>query len=85
MPTTISDDDRRGLSVEVTITVNENLHIISHRIRGTSGNLDFDQSVVAQLDRLREQNLEIPDPPVLERGIWLNRPFTLRFRGRDAR
>ena len=85
VPTTISDEDRRGLSVEVTITVNENLKIITHRLRGTSGNLDFDQSVVSQLERLREQNLEIPDPPVLERGIWLNRPFTLRFRGRDAR
>ena len=85
VPTTINDETRRQLTVEVSLTVDENLHIVTHRLRGTSGNLDFDQSVVSHLDRLREQEIEIPDPPVLERGIWLNRPFTLRFHGRDAR
>lgn len=85
VPTTISDEEREGLTVEVTLDVNENLRIVSHRLRGTSGNPDFDQSVTAHLDRMQAQNIEIPDPPVLEREIWLARPFTLRFRGRDAR
>ncbi len=85
IPTTISDEERRDLSVEATIEVADNLRITSFRLRGQSGNADFDQSVVHQLERLRRDNLEIPEPPMLERDRWVGRPFTLRFRGRDAR
>lgn len=85
IPTTISDEERRNLSVEATIEVADNLRITNFRLRGESGNPDFDQSVINQLERLRRENLEIPEPPMLERDQWVGRPFTLRFRGRDAR
>ncbi len=84
IPTTISDEERRDLTVEATIEVADNLRITRFRLRGQSGNPDFDQSVIDQLERLRRENLEIPEPPMLERDRWVGRPFTLRFRGRDA-
>lgn len=85
VPTTISDEERRELVHEVWVTVDENLEIIRIRPAGTSGNPDFDQSVISHLERLRDADEQIPDPPVLERPMWLNTPFKLRYRGRDAR
>ncbi|MEM9073879.1 MAG: cell envelope integrity protein TolA, partial [Myxococcota bacterium] len=85
LATTISDEDRRSLSVEATIEVADNGRITNFRLRGESGNPDFDQSVIDQLERLRRENLEIPEPPMLERDQWIGTPFTLHFRGRDAR
>ena len=85
VPTTITEEQRRDLSVEATIQVAENLQIISVRIRGTSGNPDFDQSVVAQIERLRANNIEVPEPPLAVRPRYVGAPFTLRFHGRNAR
>lgn len=85
VPTTITEEQRRELSVEATIQVAENLQIVSVRIRGTSGNPDFDQSVVAQIERLRSNNVEVPEPPLAVRPRYVGAPFTLRFHGRNAR
>lgn len=84
VPETISRDDLQNLNVEVTITVGEDLQIQDFRLRGASGNADFDQSVLGQLERLRLANTPIPEPPILVRTRYVGAPFTLRFRGRHA-
>jgi hypothetical protein len=84
VPETISRDDLQGLSVEVTISVREDLQLQEFRLRGTSGNADFDQSVLGQLERLRAENAAIPEPPLLVQSRYVGAPFTLRFRGRHA-
>jgi hypothetical protein len=84
VPETISRDDLQNLNVEVTITVGEDLQIQEFRLRGSSENADFDQSVLGQLERLRLSNATIPDPPILVRSRYVGAPFTLRFRGRHA-
>ena len=85
VPTTINEEEQRGLSVEVSIDVADSLELVEFRLRGTSGNPDFDQSIVAQLERLRAANATIPEPPHAVRPQYVDHPFTLRFRGRDAR
>ena len=85
VPTTISEEDQQGLRVEVSIDVSEDLQIVGFRLRGESGNPDFDQSVNAQIERLRAANATIPEPPLAVRPQYVDQWFTLRFRGRDAR
>lgn len=84
VPETISRDQLQNLNVEVTITVGEDLQIQEFRLRGSSQNPDFDQSVLGQLERLRLSNTPIPEPPLLVRTRYVGAPFTLRFRGRHA-
>lgn len=84
VPETISRDQLQDLNVEVTITVGEDLQIQEFRLRGSSENADFDQSVLGQLERLRLSNETIPEPPILVRARYVGAPFTLRFRGRHA-
>ena len=84
VPTTISDEEKNNLSVEATIEISEGLKLVSSRLRGSSGNADFDQSVTAQLDRIRVQNFDVPEPPLEVRATYVGRPVTLRFRGRQA-
>lgn len=85
IPTTIDEEEQRGLRIEVSIDVSEELELVDFRLRGTSGNPDFDQSVTAQLERLRAANATIPEPPIAMRPQYVDQWFTLRFRGRDAR
>lgn len=84
VPETIDDEALRDLSVEVTIEVGEDLEIIRARLRGESGNPDFDASVEGQIERLRLSDATIPEPPLLVRPNYVGNPFTLRFRGRHA-
>ena len=85
VPTTIAESDQQTLRVEVSIDVGEDLQIVDFRLRGESGNPDFDQSVSAQIERLRAADATIPEPPLAVRPQYLDQWFTLRFRGRDAR
>jgi hypothetical protein len=85
IPTTIDEDEQRELRIEVSIDVNEELELVDFRLRGESSNPDFDQSVIAQLERLRAANATIPEPPIAMRPQYIDQWFTLRFRGRDAR
>ncbi|MBO6934354.1 MAG: TonB C-terminal domain-containing protein [Deltaproteobacteria bacterium] len=85
VPTTIDADEQRELRVEVSIDVSEDLELVDFRLRGSSSNPDFDQSVIAQLERLRAANATIPEPPIAMRPQYIDQWFTLRFRGRDAR
>jgi hypothetical protein len=84
VPETIDADALRDLTVEVTIRVGEDLEIVSGTLRGSSGNADFDASVLGQIERLRLSDAMIPEPPILVRPTYVGNPFTLRFRGRHA-
>jgi len=84
VPTTISDEEKENLSIEATLEVGEDLHLQDYQLRGTSGNPDFDQSVRAQLDRIQQLGLDVPEPPISVRPRYVGTPFTLRFRGRQA-
>ncbi len=84
VPTTISEEEQRSLVASVEIEVAENLEIDEFRIRSSSGNPDFDQSLIAQLERLKANNLTIPEPPLAVRPRYVGTPFTLRFSGRQA-
>lgn len=84
VPTTISDEERQALNVTVSIEVSEDLEIVEYRVGVSSGNPDFDQSVIAQIERLKANDLTIPEPPLAVRPQYVGNPFRLRFSGRHA-
>lgn len=84
VPTTISDEEQQDLAVTIAIEVGEDLEITTFRVGTTSGNADFDQSVIAQIERLKANDLTIPEPPILVRPQYVGTSFRLRFRGRHA-
>jgi outer membrane biosynthesis protein TonB len=85
VPTTISDEERRGLTAEVDVEITGDRQIADYRIRGSSGNALFDQSVLDRLQALKDSNAQVPEPPPEVASEYLGRTIGLRFRGRDAR
>lgn len=85
VPTVVTDDERRGLVCDVDVEIAGDRQITGYRIRGSSGNAIFDQSVLDRLQALRDANAQIPEPPPEVAGDYLGRTIGLRFRGRDAR
>lgn len=84
VPTTISDDELRGLHVVVLVTIAADTSITGWELRGSSGNSDFDESVRAQMTRLVAANPNIPAPPEEVASQYLGQVRQFSFNGRDA-
>jgi outer membrane biosynthesis protein TonB len=85
VPTTIPDAVVERLTTVVVIDVGADTRIEGFRVVRSSGNPDFDESVVAQMTRIRTNEGNIPPPPEEVAAQYLGREVTLNFRGRDAR
>ena len=86
IPTTISSDEAQDLVAYALVDVGDDLRITGFRIQRSSGNGDFDQSVIEQLTRLQARGEPIPPPPEEVAAQYIGRTIPpVRFRGRDAR
>ncbi len=85
VPTVIDAARRKQLVTEVDVRIAEDLRLLGVRLRKSSGESLFDQSVLDHLERLRAQGVSIPEPPVSVEERYRGRWIGLRFRGRDAR
>lgn len=85
VPTTVTDDERHALVVQVSVDVAANLRITGFRIRGEgSGNATFDGSVSQQFTRLMARGATLPEPPESVAPQYVGRTIVVRMRGRDA-
>lgn len=85
VPTTIADEVVQELVAVVIVDIADDTRITGFRLGRSSGNADFDQSVEAQMTRITQGASNIPPPPEEVAPQFLGRPFTVNFRGRDAR
>lgn len=83
IPSTMSESEVESLVTKVTVQITPQRLIGSFEIVGGSGEPLFDQSVVDNLQRLRESHAEIPEPPEEVAHQFLGQKITLRFKGRD--
>jgi len=83
IPSTMSESEVQSLVTKVTVQITPQRLIGSFEIVGSSGQPLFDQSVVDNLQRLRESHAEIPEPPDEVAHQFLGQKITLRFNGRD--
>ncbi len=84
VPTVLSDEERSHLTTEVDIDVGADLHITGSRVRHSSGNALFDQSVLDRLQQIEDGHTALPTPPPEVADQYVGRTIGLRFRGRDA-
>ncbi len=83
-PTTIDADELRALTCEVDVEISGDAHVAGFRVRRTSGNALFDQSVLDRLQQIQDGNTALPQPPAEVASQYLGQTIGLRFRGRDA-
>lgn len=84
VPTTIDDEEKRGLRTSVTIDIGQDMRVTGFRVVGPSGNPLFDQSVADRIQQVQESNTNLPDPPEEIAADYVGRTITLRFLGRHA-
>ena len=84
-PTLINPDALRGLVTDVDLSITGDARVGGYRLRHSSGNPLFDQSVLDRLQQLRESGEQLPQPPSDISRDYLGQTIGLRFRGRDAR
>jgi hypothetical protein len=85
VPSTLSDAERRKLTVEVDLKIAPDLRVADFRVRTESGAPLFDQSVLDHLASLQRSGATLPEPPLEVADQFLGRWIGLLFRGRDAR
>ena len=83
-PTTISDDVLSSLNAVASVTLSADGHLVSFEIARSSGDPDFDQSVLAQLQQLRDAGAPVPTPPASVADQYYGQTRNLRYNGRDA-
>jgi outer membrane biosynthesis protein TonB len=84
IPTTLSRDEARRLTVVVNVQIGGDLQIRSFEIRTSSGNPLFDDSAMQQLTRLQASSTPIPPPPEDVADQYVGRTIAVRFSGREA-
>ncbi|MGF1466923.1 MAG: TonB C-terminal domain-containing protein [Sandaracinaceae bacterium] len=85
VPTTLPAEVVRGLTAVVEVEIGEDLRIAGYRLRQPSGNPLFDESALAQIQRLKDAGTPIPPPPEEVAHLYVGRTTLARFRGRDVR
>ncbi|MBW2462687.1 MAG: TonB C-terminal domain-containing protein [Deltaproteobacteria bacterium] len=78
MPTSITNQERRGLRLTVRVHTTPAGQIDSFAIAGTSGNADFDSAVRMRMDQARGTQLR--EPPEGERDRYFGTSFPVGFR-----
>lgn len=78
MPTSITDEERRGLRATVRIRTSAAGQIEGYEIASPSGNADFDQAVRLRLDQAVGAYLD--DPPEEERATYFGTSFPIGMR-----
>ncbi len=81
-PTLIQQDELKQLTTQVDVVIEDDGRVGEHRLRQSSGNTMFDQSVINQVSRLEGE--DVPEPPEGVRDQYLGRTVSFNFRGRDA-
>jgi len=84
VPTVITEAESQALAAEVDVEITEDLKIGDFSLRRSSGNPLFDQSVLDNLQRLKDTGATLPEPPSELEASYLNQMVGLVFRGRDA-
>lgn len=82
VPTSITDEDLRGLKCAVQVDITEDARVGGFRVVEGSGNADFDDSVRLRVSQAEGAQLPMPDESVRER--YLGKSVNLRFLGRHA-
>ncbi|MFW6086758.1 MAG: TonB C-terminal domain-containing protein [Myxococcota bacterium] len=85
VPNTIPDGELPGLVADARVRFGEDLTIRSFELEEKSGNPEFDQSVVDQLQRLQDDGARIPDAPDDPADRYRGATVIGRFNGKDAR
>ena len=85
VPTTLAEGVLEGLRATVVVRIGDDLRIASWRLATPSGNAEFDASVRAQLTRLEQGGVSIPEPPLESLADYVGRDRPIRFLGRNAR
>jgi hypothetical protein len=78
MPTSITDEERRGLRAIVSVTTTPSGQIESYRITRPSGNSDYDNAVRIRMDQAVGSQLR--DPPDDKRDEYFGTSFPIGIR-----
>ncbi|MBN2716833.1 MAG: TonB C-terminal domain-containing protein [Deltaproteobacteria bacterium] len=84
VPTLISDAERNGLKVTVTIKFNAEMTIIDYRILKSSGNRMFDDSVINAIERTQKEVRNLPEPPEAIASRVYGGGLAVKLYGADA-
>ncbi len=84
VPTVITEAESRALAAEVDVEITKDLKVGEFNLRRSSGNPLFDQSVLDNLQRLKDSGEMLPEPPADIAATYLEQTVGLLFRGRDA-
>jgi len=85
VPVTLSRDELRPLVCKVTVQITHDLLVGAFQITRGSGNPVFDQEVTNLLERLRQLQAKVPEPPPEVSHLYLGKKIAINFRGSDAR
>jgi hypothetical protein len=77
MPTSITDEERRGLAAVIRVQTSPAGIIEGYDITRTSGNADFDQAVRLRLDQAVGSQLQ--EPPEEDRARYFGTSFPIRM------
>ena len=83
VPTTVSDEEVKGLKATALMNVNENYKILGCKIINPSGNAIFDASINQRCQALT--GTELPEPPQGIEHQFKNAAIRLRLSGAQAR
>jgi len=82
VPTTISDEARQSLVVQVQVSIGTDRRVTGFSLAGSSGNPSFDESVRSHLQRIQSSGRTVPEPPPEIADRYLGRRNAFRFTGR---
>jgi outer membrane biosynthesis protein TonB len=80
IPNTISDPTKFNATVDIDIS--RDMHVTGFKIARGSGDALFDQSVEDLFNKLRSENLELPEPPPDAEHRYRGRSITITFSGK---
>lgn len=83
-PNTIPDDVVVTLNAVAAVSISADGHVTGFEIARGSGDPDFDQTVMAQLQGLKDSGNPIPQPPAAVADQYYGQTRNLRFNGRDS-
>lgn len=83
VPSLLSDKEIEGLTVKVRITIGIDLKIHDYKIVRSSGNSQFDASVIEIFKKFERSGMRLPEPPDEVAAKLFEGGLVIRFHGRD--